>query len=161
GSHNKTGTQAAPLNPMLAPLANNGGTTQTHALLPGSPAINAGSNVANLATDQRGFQRVAGGQVDIGAYESGAALVLPPKVMSVTVNDGSAQRSMVTKLVVTFSETVSLPTNAVDAFQLVRQSPAETVSLSVNVVANVVTLTFIGGPVNGASLADGRYTLTV
>jgi len=56
-------------DPLLAPLADNGGPTRTHALLPGSPAINAGNNVANLATDQRGRARVSGAAADIGAYE--------------------------------------------------------------------------------------------
>ena len=39
-----TGTVAEPLNPLLAPLGNYGGPTQTMALLPGSPAIDAGNN---------------------------------------------------------------------------------------------------------------------
>jgi hypothetical protein len=58
-------------DPLLAPLANNGGPTQTHALKKGSPCINRGSNPANLTTDQRGglFKRKLGIQVDIGAYE--------------------------------------------------------------------------------------------
>ena len=60
-------------NPGLGPLADNGGTTNTRALLAGSPAIDAGSNAvaAGLTTDQRGtgFARVVGGTVDIGAYE--------------------------------------------------------------------------------------------
>ena len=38
-----TGTAAQPLDPLLAPLGNYGGTTQTMALLPGSPAIGKGS----------------------------------------------------------------------------------------------------------------------
>jgi hypothetical protein len=56
-------------DPMLAPLAANGGPTRTHALMPGSPAIDAGSDAANLGIDQRGNARVAGPQADIGAYE--------------------------------------------------------------------------------------------
>jgi hypothetical protein len=58
-------------DPRLAPLANNGGGTQTHALLDDSPAINAGNNVAGLDYDQRGsgYPRVKGPQADIGAYE--------------------------------------------------------------------------------------------
>ena len=76
---NLIGTTANPINPMLGPLANNGGPTQTMALLQGSPAINAGSNALSvdasgdqLTTDQRsaGFPRIIGGTVDIGAYES-------------------------------------------------------------------------------------------
>jgi len=62
------GTIAAPINPLLGPLANNGGSTQTMALLPGSPAINAGTSTGAPATDQRGVSRV--GAVDIGAFES-------------------------------------------------------------------------------------------
>jgi len=61
----------------LAPLADNDGPTQTHALLPGSPALDAGDPelfVDDLGVplhDQRGapFTRVAGGRIDIGAYE--------------------------------------------------------------------------------------------
>jgi hypothetical protein len=55
----------------LMPLANNGGAVKTHALLANSPAINAGNNFLNLATDERGsgFLRVAGAAADIGAYE--------------------------------------------------------------------------------------------
>ena len=58
-------------DPLLGALADNGGPTQTLALLPGSPAIDTGNNVAGLATDQRGagFPRVMGSSADIGAYE--------------------------------------------------------------------------------------------
>jgi hypothetical protein len=66
GSGNLVGVQ-----PLLGPLAFNGGTTRTQALLAGSPAINAGSNPLNLTTDQRGagFPRVVGPAADMGAYE--------------------------------------------------------------------------------------------
>lgn len=60
------------LDPKLAPLGNHGGFTRTHALLPGSPAIDVGNNAGAFATDQRGagFAReVPSGQADIGAYE--------------------------------------------------------------------------------------------
>ena len=69
-------------DPRLGPLADNGGPTQTHALLGGSPAIEAGSSLravgpagAPLLTDQRGagYPRRAGSTVDIGAYEVAAA----------------------------------------------------------------------------------------
>lgn len=73
-------------NPMLGPLQNNGGLTLTHALLSGSPAINAGNpsgctdaNNLALTADQRGFPRPfpTGGRCDIGAYEYGFRLELP------------------------------------------------------------------------------------
>jgi len=59
-------------DPLLAPLGNHGGLTRTHALLAGSPAIDAGKNGKVFATDQRGagFAReVPTGMPDIGAYE--------------------------------------------------------------------------------------------
>ncbi|MDX2232400.1 MAG: filamentous hemagglutinin N-terminal domain-containing protein [Leptolyngbyaceae cyanobacterium bins.349] len=54
------------LDRILAPLGNYGGPTQTHALVPGSPAINRGDPNFRTA-DQRGFARV--GRADIGAFE--------------------------------------------------------------------------------------------
>lgn len=57
-------------NPLLGPLQNNGGPTQTHALLAGSPAINAGNNALCPATDQRGNPRPVGPACDIGAFEA-------------------------------------------------------------------------------------------
>jgi uncharacterized repeat protein (TIGR01451 family) len=56
-------------NPKIGPLANNGGPTLTHALLPGSPAIDAASSVGAPATDQRGVARPQGPGFDIGAFE--------------------------------------------------------------------------------------------
>ena len=61
-------------NLLLGPLADNGGPTATHALLPGSPAIDMGDpSVLSDPTefDQRGsgFARVANGRIDIGAFE--------------------------------------------------------------------------------------------
>lgn len=69
-------------DPMLGPLEDNGGPTLTHALLPGSPAIDQGRNYSG-STDQRGFERTvdfniansAGGDgTDIGAVEMPAVL---------------------------------------------------------------------------------------
>ena len=68
-------------DPMLAPLANNGGPTRTMALQIGSSAVDAGSNPLRLASDQRGagFARVLGAAADIGAFEGtlAPAPVLP------------------------------------------------------------------------------------
>jgi hypothetical protein len=56
---------------LLGPLQNNGGPTQTMALLAGSPAIGHGNNAKAPATDQRGFTRLdeKGETTDIGAFE--------------------------------------------------------------------------------------------
>ena len=56
-------------DPMLGPLADNGGPTLTRALMDDSPAIDAG--MTDFDVDQRGFAR-ADGQDDIGAFERGA-----------------------------------------------------------------------------------------
>ena len=55
-------------DPLLGLLQDNGGPTQTHALLPGSPAIDHGSS-SGVLFDQRGSPRKIGGSFDIGAYE--------------------------------------------------------------------------------------------
>ena len=74
---NRSGDINGELDPGLAPLGDNGGSTQTHALLELSSAIDAGSNPDMLATDQRGqgFVRVVGSQADIGAFEAGTPVV--------------------------------------------------------------------------------------
>ena len=84
----QVGMTGAPLNSQLAALANNGGFTLTMALLPNSPAINAGDNaqLAGLATDQRGAARVQLGVVDIGAVEMSLA---DWGITPVTVADGA------------------------------------------------------------------------
>jgi len=69
-------------DPNLGPLADNGGPTQTHALLVGSPAIDAGnattcSNAPVSNKDQRGVTRPQGAACDIGAYEYGPTQTSP------------------------------------------------------------------------------------
>ena len=96
------GTAAAPLNPVVGPLANNGGPTPTIALLNGSPAINAGKNsnipadtfdqnansnlTESIPFDQRGsgFARVIGTTVDAGAFE---AFAFEPTLSATTTDE--------------------------------------------------------------------------
>ena len=67
------------IDPLLSPLGNFGGSMQTHALLPGSPAINMGDPdfLEPPTHDQRGvpFLRVSGGRMGMGAFESQIAPV--------------------------------------------------------------------------------------
>ena len=67
------------VDPGLFALGDYGGDTQTHALRPDSPALNAGNNAlaTGLTTDQRGATRIFDGTVDIGAYESHGFSLLP------------------------------------------------------------------------------------
>ncbi len=145
-------------NLLLGILGNNGGPTQTHALQSGSPAINKGSNPANLTTDQRGagFLRKSGTSVDIGSFE----LPIVAKIASVQINDGAPQRSRLTSLLITFDQPPQLPGTPAEAFQLKRQSDNAPVSMIGVAGSNTVALIFTGGPVEFGSLADGRYTLT-
>ncbi|WP_172969347.1 choice-of-anchor Q domain-containing protein, partial [Microcystis aeruginosa] len=120
-----TGTDIVNSNPGLAPLANYGGLTLTHALLAGSPAINAGNNslilvdsedidgdgdtTEQIPFDQRGtgFNRIFGGTVDIGAFEEQGTIV----VISLAVSPASVNEDGTANLVYTFTRT-GVTTNA-------------------------------------------------
>ncbi|MBI4770349.1 MAG: right-handed parallel beta-helix repeat-containing protein [Chloroflexi bacterium] len=75
----QVGTAQNPIDPRLSPLQDNGGPTFTHALLPGSPAIDRGDPANCPSADQRGYPRPVDGDgdgeaiCDVGAYESGSA----------------------------------------------------------------------------------------
>ncbi len=70
-------------DPLLGPLMDNGGSTETMALGTGSPAIDAGDNPTCEATDQRGWSRPIDGDLDgtadcdIGAFERTIDLFMP------------------------------------------------------------------------------------
>lgn len=108
GADNLTGLNGnlvGVLSPLLAPLADNGGPTKTYALLPGSPAINAGNNTKlpadtldldadgdtteAIPIDQRGFARITNTTVDIGAFES--------RGFTIAATGGMSQSTPVTK----------------------------------------------------------------
>jgi predicted outer membrane repeat protein len=71
-----TGTGNKNANPLLGPLANNGGYTKTMALKNGSPAIDAGNDANCPAKDQRGVTRPQRAHCDMGAYEAPVILTL-------------------------------------------------------------------------------------
>ena len=70
----------APIDPLLGPLADNGGPTLTHAIQPGSPAVNRGDPAAP-PRDQRGYGRL--GVPDVGAFEFNG---IPPAPLVTTNN---------------------------------------------------------------------------
>ncbi|MCO6459295.1 MAG: hypothetical protein J5I93_28635 [Pirellulaceae bacterium] len=86
-THGVNGNQVG-VSPLLGPLQSNGGPTPTHDLLPGSLAIDAGSDaqamLVGLTTDQRGLPRFQGAAVDVGAVESGTP---PETTINVVGND--------------------------------------------------------------------------
>lgn len=101
-----TATNILGVSPQLSPTLDfNGGTTRNYALLAGSPAIDAGNNcvvtdncaaarfeelLAPLLTDQRGANRLIGGNVDIGAFEY-APLTAANGSISGVVKDGNGR----------------------------------------------------------------------
>lgn len=160
GVGNQSGIQTAPLDPLLGPLANNGGPTLTHLPLPGSPAIGMGNNEACLAIDQRQGPRTVNNP-DVGSAELKLA-----QVSGVPINAGAVQRSTVTQVRIDFGERVSFMGSPALAILLNRQSdnaaPAFNATVDNAGPTTIVTLSFFGTiAVNGLSLADGRYTLKV
>jgi len=124
-SSDQIGSPDAPIDPRLGPLADNGGPTQTHALLPGSPALDAGDDMLT-GLDQRGRPRLSGAHVDIGAYEFGVPA--PVHLTSVRKLDSGAFQFAFTNLAdVTFN--IFATTNvALKATQWLNLGPATSVT---------------------------------
>ena len=93
-------------DPLLDSLTDNGGDTQTHALQPGSPAIDKGDDATCLSTDQRGVPRPQGAHCDIGAYEY-VLDTTPPMVNSITRLNPNPTDLASVDFSVTFSEPVT------------------------------------------------------
>jgi hypothetical protein len=91
------------VNAQLGLLQNNGGPTQTMALLPGSPAIDAGDNTNAPAYDQRGpgFPRIVNGTIDIGAFEVQNGSPTPVSSLAVSSFPSSIQAGSSGSFVVT------------------------------------------------------------
>ena len=180
----QVGTAEAPLDPRLGPLANNGGPTQTHALLPGSPALDAGNNCVldnscspavgqSLTTDQRGagFARAADSAdadttatVDVGAFEAQASVEdIPNKStaedtpLSFSFNIGDA--AAVTSVTASSGNVVLVPN---DSANLSVTGSGSTRTLNITPAANLSGLAVITVTVNTVtdSMSD-TFVLTV
>jgi CSLREA domain-containing protein len=102
-------------DPMLGTLRDNGGSTQTQAPLPGSPAIDAGQDPictddtgSALTTDQRGFPRMVGARCDIGALEAQPDLEIRQRITPPEASPGTP-----VSISLVFSDTGSLPASGV------------------------------------------------
>lgn len=85
-SSDQIGTAGDPINPLLGPLANNGGPTPTHMPEPGSPAIDRGLNLFCVATDQRAQPRPIDGNGDGTAVcDSGAVEIQSDEIVDVSM----------------------------------------------------------------------------
>ncbi len=187
---NLIGTTADPLDPLLGPPADNGGPTQTMVLLPGSPAIDAGSNAlavdANgnpLTTNQRGagFPRILGHSVDIGAYEfsplsqtisfgplAGQTYGVAPITLNATDTSGLTVSYMVVSGPATISDNLPTITGAGNVVIAASQpgnatySAAVPVDESFTVAPASLTITPTAGQsmVSGGTVSALTYTYT-
>jgi hypothetical protein len=130
-------------NPLLGPLQDNGGPTETRALLPGSPAVDAASNTACPERDQRGVLRKDGDKdgtviCNIGAFERND--LTAPKVTITTPTDAKRGVKRTTDLIATFSERMNSASLNKSTFKLYKvnrngsttQITAVTVSSSID-----------------------------
>jgi hypothetical protein len=135
-SHNLQGTTYSPLNPLLAPLGNYGGPTETMALLPGSPAIGEGEVFSGVTADQRGISRSTTNP-DIGAFESQGFIV--------TVTGGSVQSTAVST---PFSETL-----------VVNVLPGDSSITATDLAEGFITFTAPTGSVASATFSEDAVGL--
>jgi uncharacterized repeat protein (TIGR01451 family)/CSLREA domain-containing protein len=151
-------------NPLVAALGNYGGPTQTHALLPGSPAINAGTNTGAPATDQRGIARPQQTTTDIGAFES--------QGFTLAVSSGNNQSAVTNTtfalpLSVTVTSASSEPVNGGQvtftppgsgASATIAGNPA-TIASGVATSGTVMANAIIGGPYSVSAAANGASAI--
>ena len=158
-------TDITGVDPQLGPLQFNGGPTQTHALLLGSPAINAGNDCVLdntctpmlglfLTTDQRGtgFPRKAGSAVDIGAVEANYSLAATGGTpQSATVNT-----AFVNPLVATLTESGQ----PVSGVQLTFSAPPSGASANLSNSTATTNASGIASVTATANLTPGAYQVT-
>ena len=134
-----TNNSLSGVDPMLGPLADNGGPTKTHALLAGSPAIDKG-NSFGATTDQRGVARPQGTASDIGSFESAFTVIqdtIKPTVSAATPTGRGVARG--TNLTATFSEKMDPLSITNSTFKLFKVKPDGSTTQITNVSVRLGT----------------------
>ncbi|MBE7492266.1 MAG: hypothetical protein HS108_10985 [Planctomycetes bacterium] len=132
-------------DPLLLPLADNGGLTLTHAIAANSPARNAGRRVSGMSTDQRGLRR--GLIADIGAFELQGSDIGVAEGAQAVANGGILLGLTVVQPGTAQLRTITI-SNAVTAEQDLAITLPVTISSEVNCTAIIMTQP-------GATLAPG------
>ncbi len=140
---------------VLGPLGNYGGPTQTMPLLPGSPAIGAGSAIAGVTTDERGASRPTSGAADIGAFEDHG--------YTVTVSSGSPQSTQVSQafsspLVAVLTENFAHA--PVSGATIVFGAPSTGASATLSASSVVTDASGLASVTATANATYGTYTVT-
>ncbi len=150
----------------LAPLANNGGLTQTMALQKGSPAIEAGEPFSGLTSDQRG-DPLDSPYPDIGAYQTSTDRgTLVNYVVTNTLDDGSpgSLRWAVDELDATNrSSTIEFQLGTAPASITLTQGPLvlSNTFLSISIAAPAAGLTVSGNGESGVFQIDSDVTASI
>jgi hypothetical protein len=143
-------TNRSSKDPLLGPLADNGGPTKTHALLEGSPAIDKG-NSFSATTDQRGLPRAsnfadivnAADGSDIGAFELQAPPTQPdttPPTVTSTFPASGGEVGPAANIRATFSEDMRAA-SVKDAFKLFKKGSTNQIDAQVRYNADTDTAT--------------------
>lgn len=145
-------------NPLLdTALADNGGPTQTVALLAGSQAINAGNNDTCEPTDQRGTVRPQGPDCDLGAFEAGPSADLS----TLTLTFGEQQvgtTSAAQTVTLTNNGTIALTINSIES--LLGSDFAQTNDCGASLaVGDSCTITITFGPTGALGVITGSITV--
>ncbi len=132
-------TDLVEVNPRLGRLQNYGGPTDTHALLPGSPAVDKVPRSLCSPRDQRGVSRVDGDRdgtvrCDIGSFERDD--LTPPTVSSTAPTDGRTGVAHKTSLTATFSERMDRITLNKTTFKLFKVNADDTTTQITDVRVN-------------------------
>src|SRR5690554_4666269 len=151
-------------DPMLGPLADNGGPTQTMMPLPGSPAIDSAASADCQPADQRGVTRPLDGDMDgtpacdIGAVEAPGPLT-PVQVQSITRADASPTNASDVRFTVTFDAPVTGVTASY--FTLTTSGLTGALISSVSGLATTWTVTAATGTGDGTLRLDMIYAAGV